>query len=86
MLNTLMELHVQNGLVLETYTVEQDVDGAIFLRNVMDSEIGGPMDTMYIDPSAAWPIARALILAAARVHAPVYVDIPNVVRLPVGRA
>lgn len=82
MLN-LLDVTVQSGMIIETYSVEQDDDGAIFVRNVIDSDQGGPVDTMHIDPSAAWPIARALIQAAARVHAPIFVDIP---RLTAGRA
>lgn len=82
MLNTVMELRVLNGIVLETYSVEQDCDGAIFLRNVLDSEIGAPVDMMHIDVAAAVPIARALLLAAGRAY--VNTPIHTVVAFPMG--
>lgn len=88
MLNTLVEFSIKNGIILETYSVEQDDDGEIFVRNVLDSDTGGPVDLLHIDAAAAVPIARALLLAVGRIAAPVYVDIPagNVVAFPMGRA
>lgn len=85
--NTIVELQVKNGCLMETYSVEQDDTGAIFVRNVIDSDTGGPIDTMHIDAAAAIPIARALLMAAGRINAPVYVGFPegNVVAFPGGR-
>ncbi len=88
MSNTIVELQVRNGCVSETYSVEQATDGAIFIHNVIDADMGGPMDTMHIDVLAAIPIARALLMAVGRINAPVYVGFPegNVLAFPVGRA
>lgn len=59
-MDTLIEFRIPNGAVTEVYTVERDRDG-LFIRNVLDSEQGGPCDTLYVDPRAARPIALALL-------------------------
>lgn len=75
MLNTITEFQVANGAVLETYSVERDETGDIFIRNVLDAEMGGPVDTLHVDEAAAVRIARALLIAVG-CSPSVRVDIP----------
>jgi hypothetical protein len=75
---TLTEFSIPNGSVTEVYTVERDCDG-IFIRNVMDSDQGGPCDTIYLDPRAARPIALALLRSE---EPPIYVTGQNVLVFP----
>lgn len=59
MLTEIMSFSIGNGTMLETYSIERDEDGDIFVRNVLDAMAGEPHVMMHIDPMAFDPLARA---------------------------
>jgi hypothetical protein len=89
MLTEIMSFPVRNGNLLETYSLERDADGDIFLRNVLDANAGAPHDMMHIDPQAFEPLARAFAALERRrtqgMPMPVVVQFPTRVVDFVGR-
>lgn len=59
MLTELISIPIRNGILRETYSLERDEDGDIFLRNVLDAADGEPHDMMHIDPAAYGPLSLA---------------------------
>jgi hypothetical protein len=88
MLTEIMSFNIRNGNLLETYSLERDADGNIFLRNVLDAGAGAPHDLMHIDPQAFEPMARAFVALERRrtEKVPVVVQLPVRVVDFVGRA
>lgn len=66
MLTEIMSFPVQNGNLTETYSLERDETGDIFLRSVLDAHAGEPHDMMHIDQQAFEPLARALLALERR--------------------
>jgi hypothetical protein len=87
MLTEIMSFPARNGNLLETYSLERDETGDIFLRNVLDANAGVPHDLMHIDPQAFEPLARAFAALERRrtEKMPVVVQFPARVVDFVGR-
>ena len=67
-METLTSFSLQSGRVTETYTVEIDAVGEVFVRCELDTCGPGPIDTIHIDARALRPIALALLAAATQVQ------------------
>lgn len=61
-MKTLTEFQIVSGCVTAVYSVEDD-HGDIFVRNILDAEMGTPMDSIHVDDAALLPLGLALIAA-----------------------